>query len=108
MILSVLLLSSCSEETVYIPEESPPAILQARPSPVTPNDVKFRVVTQDNLNEFLEEVTNLEGDLVFIAISVEDYERLSLNTQDLVRYIKQQKEIIIYYEGILTDDNTVL
>jgi len=108
MISSVLLLSSCSEEVVYTPEESSPVILQGKPLPVTTYEVQFRVVTQDNLDDFLEEITNLEGDLVFIALSVEDYERLSLNTQDLVRYVKQQKEIIVYYERILTDDDSVL
>jgi hypothetical protein len=33
-----------------------------------------------------------------MAISVRDYERLSLNVDELRRYILQQKEIIVYYE----------
>lgn len=111
MILSVLLLSSCAttqDNFVYTPVEKVPVIFQPSPSPVIPSNITFKVVTQDNLQEFLELITSSEDTLVFIAISVKDYERLALNTQELVRYIKQQKEIIVYYERILTDDEPIL
>jgi hypothetical protein len=36
--------------------------------------------------------------LAYIAISVKDYENLSLNFAELKRYIEQQKQIIVYYE----------
>jgi len=109
--LSVLLLSSCAkpqDNLVYAPPEKVPVILQASPTPVLPSKVTFKVVTEENLQEFLASVNNTEGKLVFIAISVKDYERLALNTQELVRYVKQQKEIIVYYERILTDDEPIL
>ena len=35
----------------------------------------------------------------YIALSVKDYENLSLNFSELRRYIEQQKQIIVYYEG---------
>ena len=35
---------------------------------------------------------------VFYVLSVHDYENLALNMSELYRYIKQQKEIVIYYE----------
>ena len=38
------------------------------------------------------------GYLLFYAVSVRDYETLSLNMAELKRYIQQQNEIIIYYE----------
>ena len=34
----------------------------------------------------------------YIALSVKDYENLSLNFAELRRYIEQQKLIIVYYE----------
>lgn len=109
--LSALLLSSCAapqDNLVYAPPEKVPVILQASPAPVLPSKVTFKVITEENLQEFLASVNNIEGKLVFIAISVKDYERLALNTQELVRYVKQQKEIIVYYERILTDDEPIL
>ena len=38
------------------------------------------------------------GQFLFYAISVRDYETLALNMAEIKRYIEQQKQIIIYYE----------
>ena len=73
----------------------PPA---ARPKPVQMNNIKIYVVNKDNYDLFVEEFTKKNGELVYIAISVKDYENLSLNIAELRRYLNQQKEIIVYYE----------
>lgn len=70
----------------------------ARPKPVNLNDVKIYVVNKDNYDEFVKDFTDKNGSLVYIAISVKDYENLSLNFAELRRYIEQQKQIIVYYE----------
>jgi hypothetical protein len=70
----------------------------ARPKGAQLNDVKIYVVNSDNYDEFVEKFTNKNGELVYIAISVKDYENLSLNFAELKRYIEQQKQIIVYYE----------
>ena len=41
----------------------------------------------------------------YIALSVKDYENLSLNFAELRRYIEQQKQIIVYYENAVTVDD---
>jgi len=107
-ILCLLLLSSCS---LFLPKPDPqPRIVTVTqvtypniqtpvaPQPVELNDVKFYVVTPDNLDEFLEEFEEDNGQIVFVATSVPSYENLSINLQELRRYILQQKEIILYYE----------
>lgn len=73
----------------------------ARPAPVSLNNVKFRVVTKENLDQFIAEQSKKQGNSnpVFVVISTKDYEALSLNLAELKRYIDQQKEIIVYYEG---------
>ena len=73
----------------------PPA---ARPKPVQMNNIKIYVVNKDNYDIFVEEFAKKNGELVYIAISVKDYENLSLNIAELRRYLNQQKEIIVYYE----------
>lgn len=70
----------------------------ARPKPVQMNDIKIYVVNRDNYDQFVEEFTKKNGELVYIAISIKDYENLSLNIAELRRYLNQQKEIIVYYE----------
>lgn len=71
----------------------------AHPKPVQLNDVKIYVVSPDvNFEEFIKEFEAKNGGDSYIAISVKDYENLSLNFAELRRYIEQQKQIIMYYE----------
>lgn len=60
--------------------------------------VKFFTVTKENLDDFLKEWEEQNGNLVFFAISVPHYENMSLNVAELRRYIDQQRAVIVYYE----------
>ena len=82
-------------KTDYVVKEIP---LQPRPKPLNLHRVRFHAVTPENLNEFLVEYEKINGDVVFFAISVPDYENLSLNVAEMKRFINQQKSLIIYYE----------
>ena len=68
------------------------------PKKISVNDVHFYVVTAENIEDFKLKFLKKENDLVFVALSIKDYENLSLNLADIIRYIKQQKNIILYYE----------
>ena len=75
------------------------------PKPVNLNDVKIYVVSpSENFEEFMSEFEKKNGTDSYIAISVKDYENLSKNFAELRRYIKQQKEIIVYYEDAVTNE----
>lgn len=74
----------------------------ARPKPINLTDTRIYVVNQDNLEEFLEEFEGVNGNRAFVALSIKDYENLSLNISELRRYINQQGEIILYYEEAVT------
>ena len=76
--------------------------IQARPKQVRLNDVKIYVVSKVNYKEFIKEYEKNNGADSYIAISVKDYENLSLNFAELRRYIEQQKQIIVYYEKALS------
>ena len=79
----------------------------ARPKGAQLNDVKIYVVTAENYDEFVEKFTAKNGELAYIAISVKDYENLSLNFAELKRYIEQQKQIIVYYEEAVKPKDVV-
>lgn len=64
-------------------------------------DTKVYVVTEDNLDEFLNEFKEIHGDVAFVALSMRDYENLALNIADIRRYLNQQGEIILYYEEMV-------
>ena len=54
-------------------------------------------------DKFIDDIKNIHGgDLVFVAMSVADYELMSYNTQELKRYLSQLGEVIIYYKEVTT------
>tara|TARA_R110000824_G_scaffold48359_10_gene136599 strand:+ start:1959 stop:2291 length:333 start_codon:yes stop_codon:yes gene_type:complete len=98
------LLSSCASfkkllpleiKTVEIERKIP---TQNRPRPMKLSDLHFYVVTEDTFAAFKQRFVRQNGDFLFYAISVRDYETLALNMADIKRFIQQQKQIIIYYE----------
>jgi hypothetical protein len=72
--------------------------LQARPKKISLDDIHFYVVTPDTFDTFKAKFEKENGDMVFYALSVRDYETLALNMGELKRYLKQQQELIVYYE----------
>ena len=105
LLLLTLLLSSCGylrkpekEIVVQTVEVQKVIPVQPQPKPIDMTDVKFYVVTEENYDEFKEKFMKRNNDFVFYVVSVHDYENLALNMSELYRYIKQQKEIVIYYE----------
>jgi len=110
LLLLCLLLTNCGYlrkpekeivvQTVEVQKNIP---VQSRPKPVDMNDVKFYVVTDENYEEFIEKFMKTNNDYVFYVVSVHDYENLALNMSELLRYIKQQKETIVYYEKAVQD-----
>ena len=105
LLLLTLLLSSCGyirkpekEIVVKTIEVQKIIPIQPQPKPVDMIDVKFYVVTEENFAEFKEKFMKTNNDYVFYAVSVHDYENLAFNMAELYRYIRQQKEIMIYYE----------
>lgn len=79
--------------------------LTAKPKPVQLNEVKIYVVNRDTYEEYLKEYEAKNGQVAWIAISVKDYENLSLNFAELRRYIEQQKQIILYYETAISESS---
>ena len=104
LLLPLLLLSSgCSwrdvipleVKTVEVERSIPQ---QKRPRPVNLNDIYFYVVTENTFDDFKKRFQKENGDLLFYALSVRDYETIAMNMAELKRFIDQQKQIIVYYE----------
>jgi len=57
------------------------------------------------LDRFIEDIKKKHGgDTVFFAMTVEDYELMAYNTQEIKRYINQLGEVIVYYRNVTIDD----
>lgn len=103
----ILLISACSVKPDPVVVTVPTVIRNeiptvARPKPVNLSNIQIYVVTAETFDSFIEEFTKKNGELVYVAISVKDYEKLSTNIAELRRYLNQQKQIIVYYEKAVT------
>ena len=57
------------------------------------------------LDKFLDDVKKRNsGDVVFFAITTEDYELMAYNMQELRRYIREVQEVIVYYRNVTIND----
>ena len=73
--------------------------------PVMPREISlsnptFIVGTPDNWEEQLARIEEQEGELVFLAMTVPDYEVMSMNIQELRRYITELKDVVVYYRKV--------
>ena len=68
------------------------------PRKIDLQDVEFFVVTEKNLEEKIARISKMQGGtFVIFGMTPQDYENMAFNLQELRRYIRQQKDIIIYY-----------
>ena len=61
------------------------------------------VVTPDNYKEQLAFIEEQEGELVFLAMTIPDYEVMSYNMQEIKRYITELKNVVVYYRKVTID-----
>ena len=75
--------------------------------PVMPREIDLQepmwiVVTPENLDEQLAIIEEQEGELVFLAMTIPDYEVMAYNMQELKRYISELKDVVVYYRKVTT------
>ena len=84
-------------EIVYPQESGEPVVVDLK-------DPYWYVVSEKNIDEFLERIEEEHGAVVFVAMSVPDYELMSYNMQELKRYMKELKEVVVYYRKVTTNE----
>jgi len=77
--------------------------------PILPREIDLKdpywyVVSDKNLEEFLARVEKDQGQVVFVAMSVSDYELMAYNMQELKRYINELKEVVVYYRKVTINE----
>lgn len=78
------------------------------PEEIALEDVEFLVITEKNMAEQIKRLEKIQGgSYVVFALTPQAYENMAYNLQEIRRYVRQQKEIIIYYrEATQGDQNT--
>ncbi len=68
------------------------------PQEIKMEDVNWFVITKNNYEESIQKVEKLlGGEFVVFALTPRGYEAMAYNLQEIRRFIRQQKEIILYY-----------
>ena len=63
-------------------------------NPTWPTDYTY-------LDQFLDEMKEQNGgEVVFVATTIGDYETMSMNMQEIKRYIKQLGQVVVYYRDV--------
>jgi hypothetical protein len=73
------------------------------PSKVQMREVKWQVYNREQLIKLLDETSSTDEEIVIFALTDNGYENLSVNVQELRRYILEQQEIIKYYRSVLKE-----
>ena len=107
--MTLMMVSSCSlfpsKQNVQITTK---ALERQIAQPVMPREIDLKepywyVVSDKNIEEFLQRVEKEHGQVVFFAMSVPDYEIMSYNMQELKRYINELKQVVVYYRKVTTN-----
>jgi len=120
LLISFLLLGGCSmlqPQPLPAPEPIIKTVTEFKtleiyqpplPKAIDLQDVEFFVITEKNFEEQVQRLQKMQdGTYVLFGITPQDYENMAYNLQELRRYIRQQKEIIIYYrQATQGDENT--
>ncbi len=106
--MTLMMVSQCSLLPQKTLEVSAKPVERQIIQPVLPREIDLKepywyVVSEQNIEEFLADIEKREGQVVFLAMSVPDYELMAYNMQELKRYIRELKEVVVYYRKVTTD-----
>ena len=92
-------------QIVTVTEKVPLRIYQPPlPQEIDLLSVNFFVITEENLEDKFKEIEKLlDGQFVVFALTPDGYEKMAENFQEVRRYGRQQKELIIYYREATTE-----
>ena len=103
--IALMMASSCSLLPTKQIEVTAKPMDRIITQPVLPREIDLKeplwyVVSDKNIDEFHERLIKEHGQVVFVAMSIPDYELMSYNMQELKRYITELKEVVVYYEKV--------
>jgi len=98
ILITTLALSGCfgtKDVGIKADPVQPVVIHPPIPDQLQMREVKWTVFNREKLEKLLADYPNQE--IVLFALSAKGYENLSLNMGEIIRYLKEQKGVIVYY-----------
>ena len=107
LLMTLIMACSCSLIPTKQIEVTAKPLDRTIVQPIMPREIDLKepmwiVVTPDNWEEQLAKIEKQEGELVFLAMTIPDYELMAYNMQELKRYINELKEVVVYYKKVTT------
>ena len=109
LLMTLMMGSSCSLiptkqiEVVAKPIERQ-IVQPIMPREIDLKEVRWLTITPENYEEQFAVIEAQEGELVFLAMTIPDYELMAYNMQELKRYITELKDVVVYYREVTTAD----
>ena len=103
-VMLIILLTSCSfmprekQIEVVTKQIEKPKLNIEQVEPLDLKPVKWIVVTKENAEQIFTNLENEGKSIALFALDTDTYEVLSLNMEELKRYILTQKEVLIKYK----------
>ena len=109
LLMTSMMVSNCSLIPTKQIEVSAKPIERNIVQPVMPREIDLRevrwlTITPENFEEEFKIIEEQEGELVFLAMTIPDYETMAYNMQELKRYITELKDVVVYYREVTTAD----
>ncbi len=107
MLMALMMVYSCSLIPTRQIEVSAKPIDRKIVQPIMPREIDLQeplwiVVTPENYEQQLAFIEEQEGELVFLAMTIPDYEVMAYNMQEIKRYITELKDVVVYYRKVTT------
>ena len=109
LLMTLTMVSNCSLLPTRTLEVSAKPIERTIVQPIMPREIDLRevrwlTITPENFEEQFALIEEQEGELVFLAMTIPDYETMAYNMQELKRYITELKDVVVYYRKVTTED----
>lgn len=79
-------------------------VVEPRTKNLSLKEVKWKVYNKEELIKLVKDLENTpSSEISLLALDPNNFERLTLNLNELRRYIEEQKEVILYYRKITKD-----
>ena len=109
LLMTLMMGSSCSLIPTKQIEVVAKPIERQIVQPIMPREIDLKevmwlTITPDNFEEQFAVIEAQEGELVFLAMTIPDYEVMAYNMQELKRYITELKDVVVYYREVTTAD----
>ncbi len=106
--MTLMMVSNCSLIPTKEIQVSAKPIDRKIVQPIMPREIDLQeplwiVITPENIEAQLAFIEEQEGELVFLAMTIPDYEVMAYNMQEIKRYITELKDVVVYYRKVTVD-----